>query len=147
MFFQANFLPVPTMSFFRDTISSSTWCFWSSLKHSIHIGLSTQKLISLYLIIVSLIAFWRPSLYIKFRRGIFNFFASYNSFDNVLIYFFLILNYVTKKCLLRLHYDKCKKHLFILPQKIIYHHLNYSASYCWLSVSLYLHSSTYTWGW
>ena len=129
MFFHANFLPVSTMSFFRYTISSSTCCFWSSRKHSIRIELSTQKLISLYLIIVSLIAFRRPSLYITFRRGIFNFFASYNSFDNVFIYFFVILNYVPKKCLLKFHYDKCKKHLFILPQKSLYHHLNYSASY------------------
>ena len=54
----------------------------------------TYRTISLYLIVVSLMTFLTSSIDIKFKfqQGIFNSFAPCNNFDNVLIYFFVILN-------------------------------------------------------
>ena len=56
------------------SISSITCSCFSSLKHSAQTPVSFQEMISLYLIMVSLMAFWRSSLNVKFRRGLFNWF-------------------------------------------------------------------------
>ena len=62
---QANFITLSIIALFLYTISWITWCFQSSLKHSMHIGLSTPNIISFYSIMVSLKAFGRPPLDIK----------------------------------------------------------------------------------
>ena len=52
-------------------------CLQSSSKHAMQAGLSAPKIISLYSIMVFLMAFSSSSLvFIQFRRGIFNFFVS-----------------------------------------------------------------------
>ena len=54
-------------------------CFRSSSRHAIQTGVSELKIISLYLVMVSLIASSIYSfVFIRFRRRIFNFFSSYN---------------------------------------------------------------------
>ena len=68
------------------TFSSFTCPFRSSYKHFIHIGLFTSKIMSLYLIPVSLMTFSSLSLETQFRRGIFCSFDSFSNFDNVPIY-------------------------------------------------------------
>ena len=62
-------------------------CFRSSSRHAIQTGVSELKIISLYLVMVSLIASSISSyVFIRFRRGIFNFFSSSNS-DALFIYY------------------------------------------------------------
>ena len=74
------------ISFRSYTFSSFTCPFRSSYKHFIHIGLFTSKIMSLYLIPVSLMTFSSLSLETQFRRGIFCSFDSFSNFDNVPIY-------------------------------------------------------------
>ena len=50
--------------------------------------ISAPKRISLCSIMVSLMALWRSSLDIRFRRGTFHSFACSNNFVNVIIYFY-----------------------------------------------------------
>ena len=58
-----------------------------SSRHCIQAGVSEIKIISLYIVMVSLMASSSSSfVFIQFRRGIFNFFASSDS-DNLFIYF------------------------------------------------------------
>ena len=78
------------ISFRSYTFSSITSPFRSSYKHFIHTGLSTSKIMSLYLIMVSLMAFSSLSLETRFRRGIFYSFDSFSSFDNVPIYRYIV---------------------------------------------------------
>ena len=56
-------------------------CFFrSSSRHAIQVGVSEPKIISLYIVMVSLMASSSYSfIFIQFRRGIFNFLASSNS--------------------------------------------------------------------
>ena len=64
-----------------------TCCFQSLSRHTIQTGVSELKIIFLYLAMVSSMAFSSSSfVFIQFRQGIFNFFASSNS-DNLFIYF------------------------------------------------------------
>ena len=82
-------------------------------------------MISLYLMMVFLMAFLRSSLVIIFQGVMFNFFASCNNFNNVLIYFSCNpLIRLQKICFL-----KYTTHLFMPPQKILHHHLNHSTCY------------------
>ena len=74
------------ISFRSYTFSSITCPFRSSYKHFTHIGLSTSKIMSFYLIPVSLMTFSSLSLETQFRRGIFCSFDSFSNFDNVPIY-------------------------------------------------------------
>ena len=68
-------------------------CFRSSSRHAILAGVSEPKIISLYPLMVSLMASSSSSyVFIQFRRGIFNFFASSNR-DVLLIY---IIVFVTQ---------------------------------------------------
>ena len=63
-----------------------TCCFQSSTKHAIQARVSEPKMIFLYLLMVSLMASLSSSLvFIQFRRGTFNFFASFNR-DVLFIY-------------------------------------------------------------
>ena len=61
------------------------------LPHQPYYWLYTPNIFSLYLIIVSLVAFSSSYLDIS-RRCIFNAFAAFNNFNNVLIYYFVTLN-------------------------------------------------------
>ena len=62
-------------------------CCRSSSKHAIQAGVSEPKIISLYLVIVSLIASSSSSfVFTQFQQGIFNFFASSNK-DVLFIYY------------------------------------------------------------
>ena len=74
------------ISFRSYTFSSITCPFRSSYKHFTHIGLSTSKIMSFYLIPVSLMTFSSLSLETQFRRGIFCSFDSFSNSDNVPIY-------------------------------------------------------------
>ena len=61
-------------------------CPWVSSRHAIQVGVSEIKIISLYIKMVSLMASSSSSfVFIQFRRGIFNFFASSNR-DVLFIY-------------------------------------------------------------
>ena len=83
----ANFLIVSSISFWSYIIWSITYCFRSSSRHAIHVVVSEPKIISLYLVMMSLIASSSSSLvFMQSRRGIINFFASSNS-DVLLIYY------------------------------------------------------------
>ena len=88
---QVSFLTVSSISFWSYTFSSIACYFRSSSEHFIHIGLSTPKIISLYLTMVSLMAFTSSwFLFIKFRRGIFDSFA-----DSVVSFvLFLVSSYI-----------------------------------------------------
>ena len=67
-----------------------TCCFLSSSKHVMQTGISGPKIITFYLVMVSLMAFSSSSfVFIWFRQGIFNSFAFSN--NNVLF----IYNFVT----------------------------------------------------
>ena len=104
-----------------------TCCFRSSSKNLIQIGLSAPKILSLYLVIVPLIAFSSSSsFFIQFRRGIFNSFA-FSSNDVLFIYYFVAPNWVTKVCF-------C---LFSTTQIIHHHH-----STC--CIAGFLHQCIYT---
>ena len=77
--FQASFLTASSISFFSCFFSLITFCISSSSKYFIYIGLSTSKIISLQLIMVSLMSFSRSYfVFIKFRQGMFNSFAFFN---------------------------------------------------------------------
>ena len=68
------------------TLSSIVYCFRSSFKNFIHIGLFTPNIISLYLIIMSLMTFSRSCVvFLQFQRGIFISFPSCTNF--LFIYF------------------------------------------------------------
>ena len=90
-----------------------TSCFQSSSRHAMQAGLSAPKIISLYFVMVSLLAFSSSSLvFIQFRQSIFNFFA--NSNNNVLFIYYQFCNP-----------QAGYKSLFCLPftpQKIYLHH-------------------------
>ena len=94
-----------------------------------------QKKISLYFAMVSLMTFSSSSfVFIQFRQGIFNFFASSNR-DVLFIYYQLCNPEAGYKSLFG---------LLFTPQKI-HHHLN--MLHCRFCASVYLHSSTYIWEW
>ena len=138
------------MSFWLRAFLLITSCFGSLFRHASHILESFPKMISLYLCCVSTIAFSRSSLvFIQFWRGIFNSFVSCNNFfiylftcNNLLIYLFIYL---------KLQYIKYTTNLFMPHFSNSKYTLSSSKSLnilqCWLSASMYLHSSTYTWGW
>ena len=73
-----------------------TCCFRISSKHAIQAGLFAPKIISLYFMMVFLMAFSSSSfVFIQFRRGIFNIFA-FSDNDVLFIYYFVTLRQVTK---------------------------------------------------
>ena len=83
----ASFLIKSSINFWSYTFWSMTCCFWISSKHTMQAGVSEPKIISLYLVMVSLIASSSSSLvFIQFRQGILTFFASSNR-DILFIYY------------------------------------------------------------
>ena len=87
-------------------------------------GVSELKIISLYLAMVSLMASSSTFfVFIQFRRGIFNFFASSNS-DVLFILVFAILIFVTSVRLQK------SFGLLFTPQKIHHHHHHHHSACC-----------------
>ena len=128
---QASLLTASSINFCSYTFSSMTCYLQSSSKHTIQLGPSAPKKIPLYFVIVSLMTFSSSSfVFIQFRQGIFNFFASSNR-DVLFIYYQLCNPEAGYKSLFG---------LLFTPQKI-HHHLN--MLHCRFSASVYLHSSTY----
>ena len=85
--YHVSFLTVSSISFWSYTFWSMTCYFLNSSRHAIQAGVSETKIISLYFLMVSLMASSSSSfVFIQFRQGIFNFFASSNS-DVLFIYY------------------------------------------------------------
>ena len=129
-----GFLTVSPKSFFLYNTSLITCYFRSSFKHSVQTGVSTPKMISLYLIMVPLMAFWRSSVDITFRRGTFNSSACAKNFVSVI-------------CNPQLGYESI---FFCTAVYISFYTSKYPSSskslkmlHCWFSGSVHLHSSTY----
>ena len=125
---QAGYLTVSPINFL-------SYAYWS-YEHAMQVGLAAPKIISLYFVMVSLMASSSSSfVFIQFRQGMFNFLASSNS-DMLFIYYsFVTPRQVTK--------------IFLSP---IYTSKNRSSSslnmlHCRFSASVCSHSSTYTWRW
>ena len=127
--FHASFLVVSFISFWSYTCWSMTCCLRSSSTHVIQTGVSEPKIISLYIVMVSLMASSSSFfVLIQFRRSIFNFFASSNS-DVLFIYYqFCNPRQVTKNLLT----------FFFTHQKIHHHH---RSTYC---IAGFLHQCIYT---
>ena len=91
--FHASFLNVSSISLWSYTCWSIICYFWSLSRHAIQARVSEPKIIFLYPLMVSLMASSSSSfVFIQFRRGLFNFFASSNR-DVLLIYF---IDFVTQ---------------------------------------------------
>ena len=132
---QASFLIVSSINFWSYTFLSMTYWFRSSFKHAIQTGLSGPKIISLYFVMVSLIAFSSSSfVFIQFRRSIFNFLQVLTATSCSFIISIVTLKQVTKVF-----------HVSFYTTKYPSSSLN--MLHCWLSTSVYSHSSTYTWRW
>ena len=94
-------------------------------------GVSELKIISLYLVMVPLIASSSSSfVFIQFRRGIFKFFASSNK-----VVLFIYLQFYNPRQVTKILLDL----LFFIPQKSHYHH-DRSAYY----IAGFLHQCIYT---
>ena len=88
--FHASFLIVSSINFWSYNFWSRTCCFQSSSRHAIQMAESEPKIISLYLVMVSLMASSSSSfVFIQFRRDIFNFFASASVMSCSFIYSFV----------------------------------------------------------
>ena len=86
-FSHASFLIVPSISPWSDIFWSLTCCFRSSFRHAMQMGVSEPKIISFYLVMMSLTVSSRSYfVFIQFRRGMFNFFASSHR-DVLFIYY------------------------------------------------------------
>ena len=84
--YHVSFLTVSSISLWSYTFWSTCY-FLNSSRHAIQAGVSETKIISLYFLMVSLMASSSSSfVFIQFRQGIFNFFASSNS-DVLFIYY------------------------------------------------------------
>ena len=82
----ASFLNVSSISFWSYTFWSMTCCSRSSCRYAIQTGVYQPKIISLYIVMVSLMTSPSSSfVFIQFWLGIFNFFASCNR-DVLFIY-------------------------------------------------------------
>ena len=110
-----------------------TCCFRCSSKHFIHIELSEPKIIPLYLIMVSLMAFY-CFVFIEFRRGIFNSFAF--CINVVLLIYFFCNPQAGHKSLFSVNVS-------FTPQNI-HHHLNHSACYVFILLNIYLRMIVFT---
>ena len=82
-----EFLIVSSISFWSYIFWSIICYFRSSSRHAIQVGVSEPKIISLYFVVVTLMASGSSSfVFIQFRRGIFNFSAS--SYSDVLFIYY-----------------------------------------------------------
>ena len=121
----ASFLIVSSISFWSHTCWSMACCFRSLSRNTMQVEVSELKIISLYFLIVPLTASSSSSfVFMQFRLGIFNFFASSNS--NVLL--LVLYPWAGYKNLLD---------LLFTPHKIHHHH----STYCILG---FLHQCIYT---
>ena len=126
---QPSFFNESFINFWSHTFLSMTCCFQCSSRHLIQTGVSGPKRISLYFVIVSLMACSRSSfVFIQFWRGIFNIFASSNR--DVLLF---IIGFVTSRQVTKIF---C---LLFTPQKIHHHH---HCSTCYIAG--FLHRCIYT---
>ena len=138
--FQASFLTASSISFWLYTFYLLLVAFLlitCSSKHFIHKGFKKiihKDIIPLYLIMVSLMAFLRSYLDIKFWWGIFNCFASRSIFDIVLNYFLqkqppfsVDNNHITK--ISKWTYQIAKTTISYLPNCINPSFLNFSLSF------------------
>ena len=83
----ASFLILSSVSLWSYTCWSMACWFRSSSRHAMRAVVSELKIISLYLLMVYLMASSSSSfVFIQFRRGIFNFLASSNSYALFIYY-------------------------------------------------------------
>ena len=133
----ASFLVVSSISFWSYIFWSMTCCFRSSSRHAIQVGVSRPKIIYLYPVMVSLMDSSSSSfVFIQFRRGKFNFFASSNSDVFSFIISFVTPSRIQKSFWPSIYTSKNPSSLSSL-----------SMLHCWFPASVYFHSSTYAWGW
>ena len=98
--YQASFLNVSSINFWSHTFLSMTFCYGSLSKHLIEMGVSAPKIISLYFVMVSLMAFSSSSFaFIQFWRVMFNSFAFFSNNILFICYYFVTLGQVKKSFL------------------------------------------------
>ena len=136
---QASFLTLSSINFWSYIFQSMTCFFRSSSRHAIQVRVSETTIFYLYSVMVSLMASSSfLFVFMQFLFGIFNFFASCNNDVLFIYYYFRNLRQVTK--IFWPSFYTSKNSLSSLSSSLNMLHRCFSAP-------VYLHSSTYTWGW